>query len=82
MCEGGSRNRRAPVELESYALRQRGLELYVITKTHGYSTMGMAIERGLGLSASRIQYIHGPRQPRGLVHAPGTYFEYRFSIQC
>ena len=36
MREGGSRNRRAPVELESYALRQRGLELYVITKTHGY----------------------------------------------
>ena len=30
MCEGGRRNRRAPDELESYALRQRGLELYVI----------------------------------------------------
>ena len=30
MCEGGRRNRRAPDELESYALRQWGLELYVI----------------------------------------------------
>ena len=38
MCEGGSRNRRAPDELGSYALRQRCLELYVITKTHGYLT--------------------------------------------
>ena len=29
-CEGGRRNRRAPDELGSYALRQRDLELYVI----------------------------------------------------
>ena len=30
MCEGAIRNRRAPDELGSYALRQRDLELYVI----------------------------------------------------
>ena len=29
-CEGGRRDRRAPDELGSYALRQRDLELYVI----------------------------------------------------
>ena len=36
MCEGGSET--AELLLSSVApLRQRGLELYVITKTHGYS---------------------------------------------
>ena len=39
MCEGGRRNRRAPDELGSYALRQRDLELYVISKTQGYCTI-------------------------------------------
>ena len=51
---GAIRNRRAPDELGSYALRQRDLELYVITKTHGYKRSYRNVHRyGLSMRVAR-----------------------------